>query len=103
MKKKILLIASILILLAAVCYYLMFYVLSGVQTSFAKACYRVEAGIKKEEAKNFLAEFENKNNVTFEEKNNILVYVTPGFSGDFQCYVHLNEDGIVKSVTKIFD
>lgn len=103
MYKKLLIGIAITVLLGASIYYLQFHILSGVKTSFAKACYEIRNGMRRNEARGFMSDFENKNKVTFTEKDNVLTYVTPGFSGDFQCYIYINEDGVVKSVTKIFD
>jgi hypothetical protein len=103
MKKTISITISIVIALLGIGFYLMFYVFSGVLTPFAKACAEVEIGMKKGQALDIMSNFENKENVTFKEEDSVLVYTTPGFSGDFQCYINLDENGNVKLVTKIFD
>ncbi len=101
--KKILKIGLTILAFILVIYYLMFYVLSGVKTPFAKACYGIKVGMEKETVLRLMSDFENKEEVIFQEKDGVLAYVTPGLSGDYQCYVYLAGGGTVKSVVKIFD
>lgn len=84
-------------------YYLQFHVFSGVKSALGKACYKIQVGMDKQTVLNDMEKFNNKNNVTFSQKTNTLIYVTPGLSGDYQCYVYLDEKDKVKDVTRIFD
>ena len=103
MKKKLLVILSLAIVFLTIAYYLMFYVLSGVGTSFARTCEQIYAGMSKEQVLTTMNEFENKQKVIFSEKENALSYITPGLSGDYQCHVYLDEQDKVVSVIRIFD
>lgn len=101
--KAILIVISAVVVLVAILYYLVFFVFSDLGTSFAKACGKVESGMTKEQALSIMQEFQNDKDITFLDKNNVLTYTTPGLSGDYQCYISLDDQNKVKLVTKIFD
>ena len=103
MKTKILLAVLLIALLTGLLHFLLFYVFSGIKTPFAKACNSITIGLNEETALLLLAQYQNKNNVTFFQSDDTLTYITPGISGDYQCYIHLDRDKKVKEVTKIFD
>ena len=103
MKTKTILIILLVILLVGLLYFLLFHVFSGIGTPFAKACNGVEVGMDEKTALLLMANYENKNDVTFLQTIDTLTYTTPGISGDYQCYVHLDENKKVKGVTRIFD
>ena len=106
MKKLVLKLIVIVLLIAVfllILYYLAFYQFTGIKTPLAKACNKIEVGMEKETVLNIMKEFEKDNRDPFNEEYNYLGYDTPGLSGDWQCYIYLDEDNAVESVTRIFD
>jgi hypothetical protein len=101
--KKGIKILLLIIVIFVVGYYLMFHVFSGVQTAFGKSCYKIALGMNKSDVISLMSDFQNKNKVSFKEGTTSLAYYTEGFSGDYQCYVTLDEKNRVKGITKIFD
>ena len=101
--KKIPVVIIVVVLLATIGYCLFFFVFSGLGTGFAKACSSVKEGMAKSEVMDIMSGYQNKRKVVFTEKDGLLTYITPGLSGDYQCYVYLNDDSKVKSVVSIFD
>jgi hypothetical protein len=102
-KSKLITIVSSVVILVVAVYYLIFFVFSGVGTPFARACEKIHLGMNRDQVLSFMSEFENKQDISFSEKDGVLSYVTPGLSGDYQCHVYLDQQNNVASVIKIFD
>lgn len=87
-------------------YFLVFFVLTGYGTGFARACNSVETEMPREIVISIMGNYENKNGVEFSEKLSELNYVVVSenfFADTYQCLIFLDEQNNVRSVMDIFD
>lgn len=105
MKHKLLKIILIVVAVLAVIAALEFFFFTGLGTSFARACSKIEVGMPKETVLEMMTQFENKNGVELISKNGELTYVSveEHYSGFYECTIYLNEENRVKDIFDKFD
>lgn len=110
MKKKIFIIVGIVLLSLTFWAYIILFVLTGIGTSFARACRSVEVGMPKQEALFKMRKYSNDNGVEFSTSTvssttEGLSYVNTeeSLSATYQCYIFIDSENKVTSVLDIFD